>query len=527
MINDIKSSKSLRCFLAAFAFVALACAACQGKTRRTPADTLVIVSDSVTRDIDPRFSISNHDVKLSRLVAPGLTTPDTPDLLPKMLLAESITEVAPLQWRVRLRAGLRFSDGSDVTGEDVVYSYMSVLDPKTESLFRKGFAERFVKVVAVDELSADFFLVKPVATLFSDLDFGIISKSATEAAGGSYRDGRVIGAGPYRVKSFTPEHIVLEINEHYGSSPKPKMPRVEVKTVRDGNARNLMLVGGSADLCQNGVRVDLVDVIESRERVKIQTGPSAILTYLMMHNEDPILSDIRVRRAIAMAIDRPRIVEAKYGGRAILATGLLPTFHWAYNPKVTRYDFDRKAAMALLDEAGYPDPDGPGGKPRLTLSFKTSASQFRLAVARVIASQLGEIGIEINVHSFEFGTFFADIKAGNYQLGSMQTSAISEPDFYYTYFNSARIPNSEDPHLHNRWRYRNKRVDELTVLGRTTMGRAERKKIYGEVQRILADEVPIIPLWHEDNVAVMNVSVQGYEVVTTARMPRVDMVSKE
>jgi peptide/nickel transport system substrate-binding protein len=279
-----------------------------------------------------------------------------------------------------------------------------------------------------------------------------------------------------------------------------------------------MLVGGSADFSQNSVRVDLVDFIEKRERVQVVTGKSAILSYLMMHNEDPVLSDRRVRKAIAIAIDRQRIVEAKFGGRAVLATGLLPPFHWAYSGEVERHSFDRERAMTLLDEAGYPDADGPGGKPRLHLTYKTSASQFRLAIARVIASQLGEIGIDVEVQSFEFGTFFADVKAGNYQLASMQTSAISEPDFYYTYFNSVRIPTEAAPHMHNRWRYRSDRVDELTELGRSTMNRDERLGIYREVQQILAHDLPIIPLWHEDNIAVMSRRVQNYDVFPNARL---------
>jgi peptide/nickel transport system substrate-binding protein len=252
--------------------------------------------------------------------------------------------------------------------------------------------------------------------------------------------------------------------------------------------------------------------------VQVVTGKSAILSYLMMHNEDPILSDRRVREAIALAIDRPRIVDAKFGGRAVLATGLLPPFHWAYSGEVEKYNFQPERARALLDEAGYPDPDGPGGMPRLKLTYKTSASQFRLAIARVIASQLEEVGIAVEVQSFEFGTFFADVKAGNYQLASMQTSAISEPDYFYTYFHSERIPSEAQPHKHNRWRYRSDRVDELTVLGRSSMKREDRIDIYREVQQILAHDLPVIPLWHEDNIAVMNHRVQDYGVFPNARL---------
>tara|TARA_R110002073_G_scaffold142117_5_gene293814 strand:+ start:13764 stop:15206 length:1443 start_codon:yes stop_codon:yes gene_type:complete len=478
-----------------------------------------MVLESTLRDVDPRFAITNYDVKLSRLIAPGLTTVDGPDLEPRMHIAESLRRVDDTHWRVRIKPDLLFSDGTPLTAADVVFTYTSVLAEETKSLYRKSFAERFTEVRLIGPLEVEFVLHSPIATLQSDLDFGILSEKAALA-------GKVVGVGPFALKSFAPEKVVLTRNAHYGLGPIATMKRIVVRTVRDGNARNLMLVGGSADFTQNAVRVDLVDFIEKRERVKVLSGESAILTYLMMHNEDPLLSDVRVRRAIALAIDRKRIVEAKYGGRATLATGLLPPFHWAYEGDVARYEFDREAAKALLDEAGYPDPDGPGGEPRFRLSYKTSASQFRLSVARVIAAQLSEIDIAIDVQSFEFGTFFADVKEGNYQLASMQTSAISEPDFYYTYFHSSRIPDADNLHVHNRWHYRNSTLDGLMEKGRVTMDRDRRKEIYAEVQRIVATDVPIIPLWHEHNIAVMNRSISGFGLLPNARLTNFATVTK-
>lgn len=501
-------------------------AGCGDVTRRTPDDTLVVVSEAVFRDLDPRFSLTSHDVKVSRLIAPGLTTADTPSMEPALLLAESIEPVEELVWEATLRPGLRFSTGEPVTAEDVAYSYQSVLDPELGSLFRKGFEERFVKVEAVDERRVRFYLQEPLATLLSDLDFGIVSKKAALAGGGIFRDGRVIGAGPYRVVTFSEEEVVLEASEHYAGEA-PKTPRIRMRTVRDASARALMLVGGSADFTQNSIRLDLVDHVAERKRIELVEAQSGILTYMVMHNEDPVLSDVRVRRAIAHAIDRETIVDAVLGGRAVLATGLLAPMHWAYEGDVPRYGYDPARAMALLDEAGYPDPDGPGPAPRLTLSYKTSADPFRVAIARLIAAQLAEVGIAIDVRSFESGTFRADIKAGIYQLASMQTAPISEPDWYFAYFHSSRIPTERDPHLLNRVRYANDRVDELTDRGRRVMDREERRAIYGEVQEILATELPVVPLWHEHNVAVVNVDVSGYELLPNSRYSGLPDVVKE
>jgi peptide/nickel transport system substrate-binding protein len=246
----------------------------------------------------------------------------------------------------------------------------------------------------------------------------------------------------------------------------------------------------------------------------VQSAPSVILTYLLLNNEDPALRDHRVREAIALAIDRPALIAAKFGGHAVLATGLLPPVHWAYNPDVPHYNRDVARARQLLDEAGYkPGPDGV----RLHLTYKTSAVPFRVGLARAIAAELGDAGIAVEVRPFEFGTFFADVKKGNYQLATMQTSEITEPDFYFFYFHSSRIPDAKDPDGGNRWRYRNPEVDRLTVEGRNELDRDKRKAIYAQVQRIVAQDLPIIPLWHEDNVLLYNVDVQGYTIVPNAR----------
>jgi len=265
---------------------------------------------------------------------------------------------------------------------------------------------------------------------------------------------------------------------------------------------------------QNAARPDLVDDVLERPRVKVASGASVILTYMLFNNQDRILRDKRVREAIALAIDRRAIVTAKFGGRAVLATGLLPPSHWAYSADVARYNHDVAHARQLLDEAGYkPDPRGV----RLHLVYKTSADAFRVAIARIIAAQLADVGIEVEIRSFEFATFFADIKKGNYQLATMQSPEITEPDFYYWFFHSSRWPTAKDPDGSNRWRYANPALDRLVEAGRRELDVAKRKAIYAEAQRLIAAELPILPLWHEDNVVLSNVDVRGYTIVPNAR----------
>lgn len=501
----------------------LATAGC-GRRTHPPADTMVVLVDTIMETADPRYCNNNYETKLSRLVAPGLTTVDTQSLDAAPMLAESWQMTDPLTWDFVLKPGQRFSDGSPVTAADVAWTFMSVIDDQSPSTSGSQFRERFKLVEAIDDLRVRFHLQKPLATMLGDADFGVLSQKAA-GPDGSFPGGRVVGAGPYRVVSLDQRRVLLERNPYYAGTPA-RMPRLDLRVVRDAGARNLMLVGGSADLAQNSVRLDLIDDVAHDGSLAVTSGKSAILTYLAMNNDDPILKDVRVRQAIALAIDRPALIAAKFTGRAVLATGLMPPGHWAYNPNVPRWDHDLPRAKALLDAAGHPDPDGDGPRMRFKLTFKISSDQFRVSIARVMAAQLRQVGIDVDVRVLEFQTMFADIKAGSYQLSSMQTSDITDPDFLRTYFSSTRIPTPKDKNANNRWRYRNTTVDVLTEEGRRVLDQAGRKAIYDIVQYIVASDVPVVFLWHEDNVVIARRDVTGYEIMPVARLAGLASVFK-
>jgi peptide/nickel transport system substrate-binding protein len=474
-----------------------------------------VLIDSDVLETDPRYEGTAAENKVSRLCAAGLTAVDRPGLEPRLLLAEAISSPDPLTWLVTLRADARFADGSPVTADDVAFTYASMLDPAMKSPKRRAWEERFVAVEAAGARQVRFRLKQPIATFLSDIDFGIVSRAAAGPTG-RYPGGLTLGAGAYRPVSLRTGEVVLAANPYYVEGAPPT-PRLVVRTVKDANARLLMLVGGSADFTQNTVRMDLIDEVSARPRLHAASGASAILSYLMFQNQDPILRDVRVRHAIALAIDRDQLIRRKLSGRAVRATGLLPPSHWAYSDEhVARWDFDPAAARALLDAAGYPDPPGP--RPRFSLTYKTSSDVFRVSVARLIAQMLGEVGIAVEVRPFEFATFLADIKKGAFQLASMQTADIGEPDMYWVYFHSTRIPDASNADFLNRWRYRSTAADRLIEAGRHELDRVRRRTVYAELQRLLAEDLPILPLWHEDNIAVMNRDVQGYQVVPNARL---------
>lgn len=482
----------------------------------TPADTLVVVLQDKAITVDPRFTLSNYDAALSKLVAIGLTTATTGDA--ELALAADIHEVDPTTIDITL-ADRTFSDGSPVTADDVARTYQTVADPACGSLYTQIFRDRWKLVEAIDPRHVRMHLAQPLGTIRTDMEFGIISFHGVPP--GSCDVPEVIGAGPYVLAGLDPYVARFDANP-YAATP-PKVPHLDVRFVPDAAARLLMLVGGSADLLENSVRPDLVDDVAAQAHIAVHGERSLLLTYMMLNLDDPTLADLRVREAIALALDRPAIIRARFADRAVPATGLLPPGHWAYNGEVPRWDRDLARANRLLDEAGH--PRGTDGI-RLHLEYKTSADAFRVAIAHVLAAQLAEVGIAVDVRPYEFATFFADIKHGNFQIATMQTTPITEPDFYFSYFHSSRIPSDTDRDAQNRWHYRNAEVDRLTADARHEPDRERRRSLYLEVQRLVARDLPVIPLWHEDNVVLSNAAVQGYTIMPDGRFAGLPGVTK-
>jgi peptide/nickel transport system substrate-binding protein len=206
------------------------------------------------------------------------------------------------------------------------------------------------------------------------------------------------------------------------------------------------------------------------------------------------------------AIDRERIVRHVLENQAQVARGLLPAHHWAYTPRVRRYGYDPARAARLLDRAGFADPDGPGPQPRLALSYKTTTNELARRTAEAIAEQLGAVGIRLEILTYEWGTFFADIRRGSFHLYSLQWVGITDPDIYRQILHSAMIP----PVGNNRARYRNARMDRLTERGVSVGEQSQRRRIYAHVQRIAARDLPFIPLWWPQHVVVATRRLEGF-----------------
>jgi peptide/nickel transport system substrate-binding protein len=464
--------------------------------------------------LDPRKVGDAYGLKVSRLVFASLVTidPRTLEVVPD--LAERIDVESPLRYRVTLRAGLRFSDGSVLDAEDVRATFRSVVEPAFGSRFARTY-RRIARLEVVDARTVVFVLDAPHATFLTDLELPVLRAEDARTVVGLPGGPEPVGAGPYRLVRRSPGHLALAANTHWHRGA-PRFPRVRMVVVRDDNTRALRLLAGRGDLALNAVPPLLVPMFEKDVRFRVRTAPGVGTTYLGTNLEAPALRDVRVRQALALAIDRARIVRAKLGDRARLAQGFIPPGHWAEADGLATWAYDPARARALLDEAGLRDPDGAGPAPRVRLTLRTSTDRFRQSIARAIAAMLAEVGVAVEVRPSELATLIADLDAGRFELATLQVPEVFEPHVLTWFFGSEHIPGGGREGA-NRWRMRDTALDAALERGRATPVRAERIAAYAEAQRILATQLPVIPLWHEDVVAVTGPRARGFDVPRDGR----------
>jgi peptide/nickel transport system substrate-binding protein len=251
---------------------------------------------------------------------------------------------------------------------------------------------------------------------------------------------------------------------------------------------------------------DLLPAAVENPNLVTEEAPGSNVSYLGFNLRDRILSDARVRRAVALAIDREAIVRTIWKGHADLADSILAPGFWAHADGLPPLRHDPAEAKRLLDRAGFPDPDGDGPKSRFTLTYKTSQNELRRRIAAVLQEQLRRAGIAVEVQSREWGTFFSDIRRGNFQLYGLTWVGIADPDITHYAFHSLQIP----PEGANRGRYANDELDRLVEEGRRELSRPKRKEIYRRVQLLLSRDLPVLPLWVNRNILVRDRRLAGF-----------------
>lgn len=459
---------------------------------------LVVGLDSDPQSLDPRFGVDATSARVADLLHSSLTRADAdggraPALADRWAWTDDRTVV------FHLRAGARFSDGRPVRAADVRATYEAIADPQLGSPRRVTLAA-LDHIETPDDGTVVMRLAAPDAAFPDATGLAILPADLARSTADV-----TVGAGPYRlVESRRGDRIVLAPNPYWDGGP-PRIDPLVLRVVPDAVIRVLELERGGLGLLQETLEPELLGRLRGADRLRVTRTPGTSVAYLAFNLRDPRLRSRRVRRAIAAAIDRDALVRWLVGDSARPATGLLAPEHWAYAaPPPRRHSLRR--ACRLLDRAGFPDPDGPGPLPRFRIVYKTSSQPARRRLAEAIQSDLAAVGIALDVRTYEWGTLFADVRSGNFEMAAMAWVGVADPDLYRLAYHSAMAP----PAGFNRGGYRSRTMDRLTEAGRRTRDRDARRAIYARVQQWAASDLPVLPLWWEDRVVIASDRLRGF-----------------
>lgn len=494
-------------FCAVSMSVSLCCLSMAGCTERRVSEPGVITLAvfASPNNFDPRAGTDEVSQKVYQLVFDNLLNLDE-QLRVAPGLATHWEQPDDKTFVVHLRSGVKFHDGRTLTARDVAYTFNSLIDPAFVSA-RRGAYSVLERVEVVDVDTARFVLKEPSGSFAIQLVLPIIP----EGAGAEMRV-KPIGTGPYKFLAYSvDDYLELAAFKDYFDGA-PKNEGVVLKIVPDEIMRGLELKKGTVDLVINDINPDTVEQFREEGSKQIVAATGTDYAYVGLNLKDPALSDKRVRQAIGYAINRDAIVKYLRRGLAQPAVTLVPPSSWAFAADAFQFSHDPARARALLDEAGYRDPDGDGPLPRLTFTLKVSTNEFYRLQAAVIQQDLRDVGIDLDVRSYEFATLSKDVAGGNFQLTTLQWVGISDPDMLRRVFHSKQMP----PIGFNRGFYSNPEVDRLIDAATAAEDEVTRGQLYMRVQKIVAEEAPYISLWYKTNVAVAQRDLSGIRLTPLA-----------
>jgi peptide/nickel transport system substrate-binding protein len=424
-----------------------------------------------------------------------------------------------LTYTFTLQEGVKFHDGRPLTSADAKYTLDLVLSSnfaKSASFFEGSGENKKSYVTRVDAPDAKTLIVtlaKPWVGLLPNLVPIAVIPNDSYAG----QKDHPLGSGPFKFLRYDNSQQVLDL-EAYADywQGAAKLPIIRVRVIADTNALQAELQSGRIDIAPlpTNLSPDAVKSLGQYPNLQVLQFTGSNLNLLTFNTAQAPLNDVRVRQAIAYAIDRESLIRDLLLGQAKIAHAILPEDSWAFTLGQA-YSFDPARSKKLLDEAGFRDPDGDGPKMRFPkpVVFKISGSSVAARnYAGVIYDYLKAVGIEVRIETAELNTLFDELRRGNFQIFYGQwTGGNQDPIFYKDLFATSEIP-TETRAARNRSRYSNRELDPLLEEAANTWDREKAKVLYAKIQEIVSREVPVFTLWYQANMVIAKKNVKNIQV---------------
>lgn len=477
-----------------------------------PSQKIRIGVTSRPRMLDPRLATDALSSRVNRLLYRQLI--DFNEAF------EPIPDLATWQQRsdtrylFTLSSSSHFHHGKALTANDVAETYRSILDPTLGSPHR-GSLKNIRQINVLDEQTLEFELFEADALFVGRLVIGILPSDLIQQ--GHLFQQQPVGSGECEFLHQSEQTLVLR---------RPDGVELHFLPVKDATVRVLKLRNDELDLIQNDLSPELASYCDALPTLKVTWHPGTSFGYIGFNFEDPLLSQLEMRQVLAYGIDRAAILKAMFQGQGRLAGGLLVPEHWAGHPDLKGWPYQPEKAKALLDQLKETLQKQPGlvnSDGTITLSYKTSSDPTRIRLATIYQSQLKRIGIHLKIQSYDWGTFYNDIKQGRFQLYSLAWVGVKSPDIFQYVFSSDAIP----PKGANRGRYRSPKADQLIEQAAQATTLDDQARIYQNLQQHLQQDLAVVPLWYENQYVVTTTRLSGYPMFADGRFDGLLTVQKD
>ena len=451
-----------------------------------------------------------------------LTRYSPEDLTPSPALAVSWTaEDEGMAWVFELRQGVQWSDGAPFTARDVAFTFNDVvLNAELGAQSASQFAP-IERVEVVGDHTVRFVLNTPfsalpyyLASFAGIIPEHVLGNAENPLTVASFNKGIPVTTGPFKVEEFVPGSFVRLVPNPLHWAGQPQLAGLIFRIIPDPNTQVAQALAGQLDVVTR-LSPNVIGGIEGSGRLEVLRQSQNLFFFVAPNHDDERFSDVRVKQALLLAIDRQAMIDALLDGFGEVSTGpVAPMLGALYNPDVRTYPYDPEAAGALLDEAGWTlGADGVRAKDGERLVLAMPTGQFGdLVPATLLVQQYWEdIGVDADVRIMEWNAYIQEVVLNrDYEVTlawwSMPPTADVAPYFSCAAAHTGNnIPN-----------YCSSELDELMNAGRRALTLEEQIEAYAAMQEFLADELPYLYLWYPDILTAKNVALQGFPEITAA-----------
>jgi peptide/nickel transport system substrate-binding protein len=430
------------------------------------------------QNLDPRFQSDAASERISKLLySPLFYFNKNYEIKSNIVDWKKVT---PLKYRFIIKKELPlFHNNKKMDIEDIISTINNLRSQQKSPFYLE--LNNIQDVVKLSDFDFEINLYKKDINFLSRLVFFILPKDLLSQNHNFSTN--PIGSGPFR---FLEKYPNLKIQRRLDSQI------IELVNIKDPTVRVLKLLNGEIDLLQNDLPLEMIKLLETKDRVITLKEYGANVSYIGFNFNDSLLRQHKFRKSLTLAVDRQSLIKYFLNDKTRLAEQILPPEHWA-NEKINTLDYNPSLARKYIKELGIKKP--------IVLTLKTSTDPFRVKIATLIQKQFESIGVKLIIKSLDWGTYFKDIQAGEFQLYGLTWVGIRNPEIYEKIFNSKFMP----PKGLNRAGYINQEMDELIINA----------KIFNQwdkvIKKVNTDNV-FMPLWFEGNFAAFNKNISGYYI---------------